>query len=172
MESIGEKYITRVGIGFDAHRFSVPKDGGGSIMLCGVCVPCEFEIIAHSDGDVALHALVDALLGAIGEGDIGIHFPPTDMRWKSAASDKFVTFALEKIIEKNGHINNIDLTIIAETPKISQYRVQFIKRLSEILSIPKDLINVKATTTEGMGFAGRKEGIACQAIASLSIKTC
>jgi len=171
MERIGEKYITRVGIGFDAHRFSEPKDGGGRIMLCGVSIPCEFDIIAHSDGDVALHALVDALLGAIGEGDIGIHFPPTDMHWKNASSDKFVMFALEKILEKSGNINNIDLTIITETPKISQYRVQFIKRLSEILDVSEDIINVKATTTEGMGFTGRKEGIACQAIASLSIKT-
>lgn len=170
MESIRERrFITRVGIGFDAHRFSAPKDGA-SIMLCGVSVPCEFEIIAHSDGDVALHALTDALLGAIGEGDIGIHFPPSDVRWKNASSDQFVTFALEKILAKGGIINNIDLTIIAETPQIAPHRARLTLRLAEILRISEDAINVKATTTEGMGFTGRKEGIACQAIASTSIK--
>lgn len=158
----------RVGIGFDAHRFIDPKDPiNNSIMLCGYSVPSKYSVIAHSDGDVALHALTDALLGAISAGDIGIHFPPTDQKFKDSASKDFVIFAHNLIKQKGGSINNIDITIISETPKISPYREKLVKSLSEILDISTEDISVKATTTEKMGFTGREEGIACQAIVSI-----
>jgi 2-C-methyl-D-erythritol 4-phosphate cytidylyltransferase / 2-C-methyl-D-erythritol 2,4-cyclodiphosphate synthase len=162
---------TRVGSGFDAHKFIAPKKGAKTtITLCGVKIPCPYEVIAHSDGDVALHALTDALLGAIGSGDIGMHFPPSDSKWKDASSDQFIKFAKDLIAKKGGVINNVDITIISQVPKISPYREKFTQQLSKILDIPKDAINIKATTTEGMGFTGREEGIACQVVVSVEIK--
>jgi 2-C-methyl-D-erythritol 4-phosphate cytidylyltransferase/2-C-methyl-D-erythritol 2,4-cyclodiphosphate synthase len=160
----------RIGIGFDAHKFSKESDGNEqSIMLCGVKVPCKFGIIAHSDGDLALHALTDAILGSISAGDIGEHFPPSDQKWKNANSDQFAKFAHQLLRDKGGVINNIDITIICETPKISLYKTQFIKKLAEILEILEEDISVKATTTEKMGFTGREEGIACQAAVCVSL---
>lgn len=162
--------ITKVGMGFDAHRFKETTMLNNSIMLCGTAVPCKYEIIAHSDGDVALHALTDALLGAIGAGDIGQHFPPSDNKWKDASSDKFVKFACELLQERNAFINNVDITIISETPRIGNYRELMRINLATMLNIDQKNVNIKATTTEGMGFTGRQEGIACNAIVSITVE--
>ena len=150
----------KIGIGYDAHKFA---EDGDFVMLCGVRVPSHRGVIAHSDGDVALHALTDAMLGAIGEPDIGKHFPPNDMEWKNADLTIFLEFAHDLLKQRGGTINNIDLIIICETPQISPHREKMIKRLAEVLGISEEDVNVKATTTEGMGFTGRKEGISCQA---------
>ncbi len=160
--------LIKVGSGFDAHRFQTTTKADNTIMLCGITVPCQYEIIAHSDGDVALHALTDALLGTIGAGDIGQHFPPSDNKWKNAASDQFVKFVCGLLKEKNAVINNVDITIIAETPRIGKYREQMRETLAAILEIDQENINIKATTTEGMGFTGREEGIACNAVVTVS----
>lgn len=162
-----KKEIYKIGMGFDAHRFELSMDPDNFIMLCGVKVPCEYSIIAHSDGDVALHALTDALLGTIAAGDIGMHFPPSDIRWKNANSTHFVRHACDLIEAKGGQINNVDLTIIGQTPRISSYRLQMQDSLARMLKTSLDNINIKATTTEEMGFTGRKEGIAAQAVASI-----
>jgi len=158
----------KIGMGFDAHRFSDNGNQSG-IVLCGVRIPCKYSIIAHSDGDLALHALTDAMLGAISAGDIGMHFPPSDPKWKNTQSAQFVKFAINLVKEKGGVINNVDITIICETPKISTHRDAFIKSLAQILEIPEEDVSVKATTTERMGFTGREEGIACQAVVCISI---
>ncbi len=158
----------RIGSGFDVHKFAEEKEGS-EIVLCGVKVPCAFPIIAHSDGDVALHALTDAVLGAIAEGDIGVHFPPSNPDFKDMDSENFMKFACQKLREKNGRINNVDITIISETPKVSPYRTQFVLSLSTMLDIPESDISVKATTTEKLGFTGRKEGIACHAVVCVEI---
>jgi 2-C-methyl-D-erythritol 2,4-cyclodiphosphate synthase len=158
----------RIGSGFDVHKFSEKKEGA-EITLCGVKVPCDFSIIAHSDGDVALHALTDAVLGAIAEGDIGVHFPPSNPDFKDMNSENFIKFACQKLQERNGRINNVDLTIISETPKVSPYREKFISKLSEMLGVPESDVSVKATTTEKLGFTGRKEGIACHAIICVEV---
>lgn len=159
---------TKIGMGYDAHKFS-DTGSQSTIVLCGVTIPCKYSIIAHSDGDLALHALTDAILGAISAGDIGIHFPPSDPKWKNANSDQFVKFAINLVREKGGVINNVDITIICETPKISPHRDSFVKSLAQILEIPEEDVSVKATTTEKMGFTGREEGIACQAVVCISI---
>lgn len=158
----------RIGSGFDVHKFGEAKEGT-EVVLCGVKVPCRFPIIAHSDGDVAFHALTDAILGAIAEGDIGIHFPPSNPDLKDMDSEEFLKFAVEKLKEKSGIINNIDITIIAETPKISPHRSKFVSNLSRILALPESDISVKATTTEKLGYTGRKEGIACHAVVCVEI---
>ena len=159
----------RVGSGFDVHRFDIDRSVDEGAMLCGIHIPNTHPLKGHSDADVALHALVDAMLGAISAGDIGDHFPPTNPKWKGANSDIFVQEALRLIDEKNGQILNIDLTLICETPKISPYKNAMRRRLSEMCNITEDRINVKATTTEGLGFTGRKEGIAASAQISLAL---
>ncbi len=158
----------KVGIGFDAHKFE-KSNNDNHIILCGIKIPSEFSIQAHSDGDVALHAITDAILGAIGQDDIGFHFPPTDNKWKGVTSEIFVKHALKLVKEAGGKINNVDITIIAETPKITPYRAELRKNLAMILSMNESDVNIKATTTEKMGFTGRKEGIACQALATVEI---
>lgn len=159
----------RCGNGFDAHRFCPEKSEGNSIILGGVNIPFLQKIEAHSDGDVLIHALVDALLGSIGEGDIGMCFPPSDMKWKNANSKIFLTHANNLLKNKNGRINNIDITVICEKPHLSNYRSQISSNLAEILEITEDRINIKATTTEKMGFTGRGEGIAVQAMVTITI---
>lgn len=158
------------GIGFDVHPLK-QIDNANGIMLCGVHIPCPYEVIAHSDGDVALHALVDALLGAIGEGDIGEHFSPSDPRWKNANSIQFVAHALTLCHQKNATVVNIDITIICEQPKIVPHKSAMREQLIRLLSLPPERINIKATTTEKLGFLGRSEGIAAQAIVSVKIPT-
>ena len=154
---------TRTGLGFDVHRFGP----GDHVMLCGVKVPHEFGLEGHSDADVGLHAVTDALLGAIGEGDIGTHFPPSDPQWKGTESDIFLRHAGDMIAGKGGRISNIDVTLICEQPKIGPHRAAMIKRMAEILRITEHRISIKATTTERLGFTGRGEGIAAQAAATV-----
>jgi 2-C-methyl-D-erythritol 4-phosphate cytidylyltransferase/2-C-methyl-D-erythritol 2,4-cyclodiphosphate synthase len=156
---------TRVGTGFDVHKLG-PGDG---VTLCGIMVPCDMSLIGHSDADVALHALTDALLGAIGCGDIGLHFPPSDPQWKGAASHIFVEAAAADIRKAGGSIVNVDVTIIGEHPKVGPYREEMRAKVAEFLEIPLDRVNIKATTTERLGFTGRGEGLAAQAIASVEV---
>ncbi|TNE42655.1 MAG: bifunctional 2-C-methyl-D-erythritol 4-phosphate cytidylyltransferase/2-C-methyl-D-erythritol 2,4-cyclodiphosphate synthase [Alphaproteobacteria bacterium] len=157
----------RVGFGYDVHRFE-PGDG---LMLCGVHVPHSHKLRGHSDADVGLHALTDALLGAIGDGDIGTHFPPSEDQWKDVSSDVFLEHAGQLIQSRGGQIINVDVTLICEAPKIGPYREAMRARLAEILQIPIDAVSVKATTTERLGFTGRGEGIAAQAVACVALKS-
>ena len=157
----GRARITRMGQGFDAHRWGP----GESVWLCGVEIAHDETLIGHSDADAGLHALTDAILGAIGEGDIGDHFPPTDPQWKGASSDKFLIHAVDLVRRRGGTLVNVDVTLICERPKIKPHRAAMRARLAEILDLPLDRVSVKATTTEGMGFTGRGEGLAAQAIA-------
>ncbi|MEO8813032.1 MAG: bifunctional 2-C-methyl-D-erythritol 4-phosphate cytidylyltransferase/2-C-methyl-D-erythritol 2,4-cyclodiphosphate synthase [Caulobacteraceae bacterium] len=153
--------VTRIGQGFDAHRFGP----GEAVWLCGVRIAHDRALIGHSDADAGLHAVTDALLGAIGEGDIGDHFPPTDPRWRGAASDVFLTHAAGLIAARGGRVINVDVTLICEAPKIKPHRPAMRERLADILGIALDRVSIKATTTEGMGFCGRGEGLAAQAVA-------
>ncbi|OAN43913.1 bifunctional 2-C-methyl-D-erythritol 4-phosphate cytidylyltransferase/2-C-methyl-D-erythritol 2,4-cyclodiphosphate synthase [Paramagnetospirillum marisnigri] len=149
--------------GYDVHCF---EDGSGC-WLCGVLVPHDRKLKGHSDADVALHALTDAILGAIAAGDIGHHFPPSDAKWKGAESWRFLAHAASLVTAKGGRIVNVDVTIICERPKVGPHRAAMAARVAEILGISQDRVSVKATTTEGLGFTGRKEGIAAQAMASV-----
>ncbi|CAF3407431.1 unnamed protein product [Rotaria socialis] len=161
---------TRIGMGFDAHRYLPTQNGStNKVMLCGVEVPSMYDIEANSDGDVGLHALVDALLGSVAAGDIGMHFAPDDIQWKGARSSMFLKHALAIVHEKGGELINIDITIIAEKPYISPYRQRMREKLSELLAIDIERVSVKASTTEKMGFIGREEGIAAQACVSVLV---
>jgi 2-C-methyl-D-erythritol 4-phosphate cytidylyltransferase/2-C-methyl-D-erythritol 2,4-cyclodiphosphate synthase len=156
---------TRVGMGYDVHRLAPDEE----LWLGGVQVPHDRGLAGHSDADVALHAIVDALLGALAEGDIGSHFPPSDPQWRGASSDRFVAYARDRVAARDGRIEHVDLTIICEAPKIGPHRDAMRARIADILAVPIDRISVKATTTEKLGFAGRREGIAAQAVATLSL---
>ena len=153
----------RVGTGYDAHRLAAGKE----LWLCGVKIDHSHGLAGHSDADVAIHALVDAILGAVGNGDIGSHFPPSDPQWKGASSDRFLAHAAKLAADAGYRIGNIDLTIICEAPKIGPHRDAMRQRLAEILATDLSAISVKATTTERLGFTGRAEGIAAQAVATL-----
>lgn len=153
----------KVGLGFDVHAFGP----GNSIMLGGVRVPHTEGVVAHSDGDVVLHAVCDALLGAAGLGDIGQHFSDKDPRWKGADSSQFVTAVLAMLKTRNLRVGNCDVTVIAEAPKVGPVRDQIRHRLAELLGVTSDNVNIKATTTERLGFLGRAEGIAAQAVVLL-----
>ena len=156
---------TRVGQGFDVHRFGP----GDRVMLCGVAVPHEAGLLGHSDADVGLHAITDAILGALGAGDIGQHFPPSDARWKGAESGVFLRHAGGLVAEAGGSIRHLDVTLICERPKIGPHRAAMVARIAELLGIAAGRVSVKATTTEGLGFTGRGEGIAAQATATLGL---
>jgi 2-C-methyl-D-erythritol 4-phosphate cytidylyltransferase/2-C-methyl-D-erythritol 2,4-cyclodiphosphate synthase len=153
----------RTGLGFDVHAFA----GTGPIMLGGIEVPHQRGLEGHSDADVILHAITDALLGAAGLGDIGEHFSPSDPQWRGAASALFLAHAVELLREKGAVIDHIDCTVIAEAPRIGPYREAMRARIAEIAGLGVDQVSVKATTTEGLGFTGRREGIAAQAVASI-----
>jgi 2-C-methyl-D-erythritol 4-phosphate cytidylyltransferase/2-C-methyl-D-erythritol 2,4-cyclodiphosphate synthase len=155
----------RTGYGYDAHRFAP----GDHVWLCGVKIAHDRSLEGHSDADAGLHALTDAILGAIGAGDIGEHFPPTDERWRGAPSSKFLDHAASLVRDAGGAIVNCDVTIICERPKISPHRDTMRARVAEILSLDVSRVSVKATTTEGMGFTGRREGLAAQAVATVRI---
>jgi 2-C-methyl-D-erythritol 4-phosphate cytidylyltransferase / 2-C-methyl-D-erythritol 2,4-cyclodiphosphate synthase len=155
----------RVGQGFDVHGFGI----GDHIMACGIAIPHDQALVGHSDADVGLHALTDAVLGAIGAGDIGLHFPPSDPRWKGAPSDWFLRHAASLVRDKGGMIAAADVTIICERPKIGPHRAAMIERLAAILGIAADRVSVKATTTDRLGFTGRGEGIAAQAVATVRL---
>jgi 2-C-methyl-D-erythritol 4-phosphate cytidylyltransferase/2-C-methyl-D-erythritol 2,4-cyclodiphosphate synthase len=155
----------RTGQGFDVH----PLGTGDHVWLCGIKVPHERALIGHSDADVGLHAITDAILGALGAGDIGQHFPPSDPRWQGAASDQFLRHAAKLVAERGGRIAHVDVTLICERPKVSPHRAAMIVRIAEILGLAPDRVSVKATTTEKLGFTGREEGIAAQAIATVRL---
>jgi 2-C-methyl-D-erythritol 4-phosphate cytidylyltransferase / 2-C-methyl-D-erythritol 2,4-cyclodiphosphate synthase len=169
----GENYLnfdkkaksTRVGIGYDVHRFK----SGISLTLCGIEIPFNKSLKGHSDADVAMHALTDALLGTIGGGDIGLIFPPNDPQWENSSSTIFLEYASNEIKQLGGEIINIDLTIICEKPKITNFRDRMQKNIAKILNISVKQVNIKATTTEKLGCTGREEGIAAQAIAGVQI---
>ncbi len=156
---------TRNGTGFDVHRFC----DGDHVWLCGVRVPHDKALEGHSDADVGLHALTDALLGAIADGDIGAHFPPSDPKWKGAASHMFLRDAARRVAERGGRIQNVDVTLLCETPKVGPHRDAMRAEISTILGIEIDRVGVKATTPEGLGFTGRREGIAAMASATIVI---
>ena len=159
----GQARITRVGQGFDAHRFGP----GDAVWLCGVKIAHDKALVGHSDADAGLHALTDALLGAVGQGDIGDHFPPSDPQWRGAASDRFLRHAMGLVAGQGGRLVNVDVTLICEEPRIKPHRDAMRARLAEILELPLERISVKATTTEAMGFTGRREGLAAQAIVAV-----
>ncbi len=158
-------FVTRVGMGYDVHRLAA----GEPLWLGGVLVPHDRGLAGHSDADVALHAIVDAVLGALADGDIGSHFPPSDPQWRGASSDRFLAHAGDRVKAHQGRIDHIDLTIICEAPKIGPHREAMRARIAEILEVSIGQVSVKATTTERLGFAGRREGIAAQAVATLSL---
>ncbi|MFT2112231.1 2-C-methyl-D-erythritol 2,4-cyclodiphosphate synthase [Marinomonas sp. 2405UD68-3] len=151
----------RVGHGFDVHKFGI----GNQIVICGVVIPYEQGLMAHSDGDVALHALADSLLGAAALGDIGRHFPDTDPNFKGADSRVFLRHVVSLLKDKQFLVNNVDLTIIAQAPKMSPHIDVMRRNIASDLDVALDQVNVKATTTEKLGFTGRKEGIAVEAVA-------
>jgi len=154
---------TRTGQGFDVHAFGP----GTSVWLCGVEIPHDKGLVGHSDADVGLHALTDALLGTIGDGDIGQHFPPSDPQWKGASSDRFLADAVRRVKERGGRIVNLDVTLVCEAPKIGPHRTAMQARIADLAGIGADRVGVKATTNEKMGFIGRGEGIVALAIATV-----
>lgn len=155
--------MIRIGHGFDVHKFG----GEGPVIIGGVAIPYEQGLIAHSDGDVALHALSDALLGAIAAGDIGRHFPDTDDKWKGADSRELLKDVYRRVKEQGYRLGNADITIIAQAPKMAPYIEAMCAAIAEDLETDLNNINVKATTTERLGFTGRKEGIATEAVVLL-----
>jgi len=155
----------RTGTGFDVHAFGA----GDHVMLGGVAVPHAFGLVGHSDADVGLHALTDALLGALCDGDIGAHFPPSDPQWKGASSDRFLAHAVEKVAARGGRIAHLDLTLICEAPKVGPHREAIRAEIARITGVPASRISVKATTTEKLGFTGRREGIAAMASATIRL---
>ena len=158
-------FDVRVGQGFDVHRF----EPGDQIRLCGVDIPHNARLAGHSDADVALHAVTDAILGAIGDGDIGRHFPPSDSQWADSDSARFVAFAVARLHELGGRLAHLDLTIICERPKISPHHQVMAARLADIAGLEQSRVSIKATTTERLGFTGRNEGIAAQATATVRL---
>jgi 2-C-methyl-D-erythritol 4-phosphate cytidylyltransferase/2-C-methyl-D-erythritol 2,4-cyclodiphosphate synthase len=156
---------TRTGLGFDVHAF-VPGTG---VVLGGVVIPHTQSLGGHSDADVALHALTDAVLGTIGAGDIGTHFPPSDPQWRGVSSDRFLRQAIGLLAERGGRIILLDLTLICEAPRVGPHREAMIDSIARIAGVGRNRVSVKATTTEGLGFTGRREGIAAQAVATVEV---
>jgi 2-C-methyl-D-erythritol 4-phosphate cytidylyltransferase/2-C-methyl-D-erythritol 2,4-cyclodiphosphate synthase len=155
----------RTGAGYDVHRFAA----GDSVTICGVRIPHDQSLEGHSDADVGLHALTDAILGAVGAGDLGSHFPPSDPQWRGADSARFLSHAAGLVAAKGGRIAHVDVTLICERPKIAPHRAAMVARIAAILGLPEGRVSVKATTTEGLGFTGRREGIAAQAVATIAL---
>jgi 2-C-methyl-D-erythritol 4-phosphate cytidylyltransferase/2-C-methyl-D-erythritol 2,4-cyclodiphosphate synthase len=155
----------RVGQGFDVHRFGP----GDHVMLCGIRIPHTTGLLGHSDADVGLHALTDAILGALGAGDIGSHFPPSDARWRGAESALFLRHAADMVGARGGRIAHVDVTLICDQPKVGPHRAAMVARIADVLEIATERVSVKATTTEGLGFTGRGEGIAAQAAATVHL---
>jgi 2-C-methyl-D-erythritol 4-phosphate cytidylyltransferase/2-C-methyl-D-erythritol 2,4-cyclodiphosphate synthase len=157
--------VTRVGMGFDVHAFT----HGDHVWLGGVRVPHGRGVLAHSDGDVILHALTDALLGAIADGDIGVHFPPSDPRWRGASSDRFLAHAAERVRERGGRIDHLDVTLLCESPRLGPHREAMRARIAAVAGVRIGQVSLKATTTEKLGFTGRGEGLAAQAAATVRL---
>lgn len=155
----------RTGQGFDVHAFGP----GDHVWLCGIKVPHANGLVGHSDADCGLHALTDAILGALGAGDIGVHFPPSDPQWRGAPSHRFLRHAADLVVKAGGSIAHVDVTLICESPKVGPHRAAMVARIAEILGLDPKRVSVKATTTERLGFTGRGEGIAAQAVATLRL---
>ncbi|HEU0028580.1 MAG TPA: 2-C-methyl-D-erythritol 2,4-cyclodiphosphate synthase [Ktedonobacterales bacterium] len=155
---------TRVGLGYDVHAFA-PLDSGRRLTLGGVVVPHDRGLAGHSDADALLHALVDALLGAAALGDIGAHFPSSDERWRGAASGAFVTYTIGLLAREGWRVVNVDATVVAERPRLSPHTQAMRAGVAHLLGIELERVSVKSKTTDGLGFAGREEGIACYAVA-------
>jgi 2-C-methyl-D-erythritol 4-phosphate cytidylyltransferase/2-C-methyl-D-erythritol 2,4-cyclodiphosphate synthase len=162
MAALGD---VRTGTGFDVHAFG----DGDHVMLAGVRVPHSRGVTGHSDADVALHALVDAILGALAEGDIGVHFPPSDPQWRGASSDRFLAFACERVRARSGMIAHLDVTIVCEAPRVGPHRDAMRARIAAIAGVPIDRVAIKATTSEKMGFTGRAEGLVAMATATVRL---
>lgn len=160
---LASRLISRTGMGFDVHAF----EGDGPIMMGGIAIPHSRGLAGHSDADVVLHSITDALLGAAGLGDIGEHFPPSDPQWKGAASEIFLSHAASLARGGGAIIDHVDVTVIAEEPKVGPYRSAMRTKVAEILQLSETQVSIKATTTEGLGFTGRREGVAAQAVASI-----
>ncbi len=160
---LSARLLPRVGTGFDVHVL----EAGRPLVLCGISVPHDKGLAGHSDADVGIHALCDAIYGALAEGDIGRHFPPSEATWKDADSARFLAHAAERIAARGGMLGNADVTLICERPKITPHAPRMIARLAEILGVDPGRVSVKATTTERLGFTGRMEGIAAQAVATV-----
>jgi len=161
----GKVLVTRVGTGYDVHAFGP----GDHVWLGGVRIDHDHGVVAHSDGDVALHALTDALLGALAEGDIGTHFPPSDPQWRGAASAQFLAFAAGRVRERGGRIDHLDLTIVCEAPKVGPHREAIRAEIAGAAGVPVGKVAIKATTSERMGFTGRREGLAALATATIRL---
>jgi 2-C-methyl-D-erythritol 4-phosphate cytidylyltransferase/2-C-methyl-D-erythritol 2,4-cyclodiphosphate synthase len=160
-------FETRTGTGYDVHAFDANKPG--PVRICGIDLPHDHALAGHSDADVGLHAVTDAILGALAEGDIGQLFPPSDMQWKGADSSIFLKEAMRRCALRGGRITHLDITLICEAPKIGPHREAMQKRVAEICGLTPDRVGIKATTSEGLGFTGRREGIAAQAVATLEL---
>ena len=160
LKSVGElKIMIRIGLGYDSHKFAPNRP----LILGGVRIESDQGLIAHSDGDVVLHALADAVFGALGAGDIGEHFSDSDPKWENADSREFVKHARKLLTDTGWTISNCDITVLAEIPKLSPYKSAMVKSIADMLGIGADAVSIKAKTNEGMGFVGRKEGIAALA---------
>ncbi len=157
----------RIGIGYDVHGFA-PPDAGRSLIIGGVTIPNDRGLAGHSDADVLIHAVVDALLGAACLGDIGMHFPSSDPRWKDAPSVAFLTYTLELVRAQGWDVGNLDTTVVAERPRLSPHIPAIRARVAEVMGVGADCVSVKSKTTDGLGFTGRGEGIACHAVALLT----
>jgi 2-C-methyl-D-erythritol 4-phosphate cytidylyltransferase / 2-C-methyl-D-erythritol 2,4-cyclodiphosphate synthase len=164
-QRLGQTMVSRTATGFDVHAFGP----GDHVWLCGLKIPHNRSCLAHSDGDVALHAITDALMGAMADGDIGRHFPPSDPQWKGASSDRFLAYAAERLRQRGGLIDLLDVTIICEAPKVGPHAEAMRLRVAEIAGVPPGNVSVKATTTERLGFTGRKEGISALATATVRL---
>jgi len=159
---------SRTGMGFDVHRLVSAEEGGGDgLVLMGLTLPEPYRMVGHSDADVGLHAITDALLGVLAAGDIGSHFPPSDPKWKGADSAVFLVHAAKLVADAGGIIDHVDTTLICERPKIGRYRDAMVRRVADLLRLNEGQISIKATTTERLGFTGRGEGIAAQAVATV-----
>jgi 2-C-methyl-D-erythritol 4-phosphate cytidylyltransferase/2-C-methyl-D-erythritol 2,4-cyclodiphosphate synthase len=165
-EWLAARMTPRTGMGFDVHAFG----GEGPIMMGGIAIPHARGLAGHSDADVVLHAITDALLGAAGLGDIGEHFPPSDPQWKGASSDLFLAHAAGLIRDRGGIIDHVDCTVICEEPKVGPHRLEMRRKVAAILKVKDEQVSIKATTTEGLGFTGRREGIAAQAVANIRLE--
>jgi 2-C-methyl-D-erythritol 4-phosphate cytidylyltransferase / 2-C-methyl-D-erythritol 2,4-cyclodiphosphate synthase len=155
----------RTGTGYDVHAFV----DGDHVMVGGVRIPFERGLSGHSDADVALHALVDAILGALADGDIGTHFPPSDPQWRGASSDRFLAFAVERVRARGGRIGHLDMTVVCEAPRIGPHRDAIRARVAEIAGIAPERVAIKATTSEKLGFTGRSEGMVAFATATVRL---
>jgi 2-C-methyl-D-erythritol 4-phosphate cytidylyltransferase/2-C-methyl-D-erythritol 2,4-cyclodiphosphate synthase len=159
------RYVAKTGTGFDVHALVE----GDHLWLGGIRIAADKGVLAHSDGDVVLHAATDALLGALAEGDIGVHFPPSDPQWRGASSNRFLAFAADRVRQRGGRIDHLDVTILCESPRIGPHRDAMRGRIAAILGIGASAVSIKATTTERLGFIGRAEGIAAQAVATIRL---